>query len=99
MTVGQDAGSSRHPPQGSAGGGESPAARDLPHLKNWAGRTGRLSSHPSRSPGPTTSDCSRSRNPRRAFYEAESLRGGWTVRQLDRQIGTQFYERTLLSRN
>jgi predicted nuclease of restriction endonuclease-like (RecB) superfamily len=35
----------------------------------------------------------------RAFYEAESLRGGWTVRQLDRQIGTQFYERTLLSRD
>jgi predicted nuclease of restriction endonuclease-like (RecB) superfamily len=35
----------------------------------------------------------------RAFYEAEGLRGGWTVRQLDRQIGTQFYERTLLSRN
>jgi predicted nuclease of restriction endonuclease-like (RecB) superfamily len=33
----------------------------------------------------------------RAFYEAEALRGGWTVRQLDRQIGTQFYERTLLS--
>jgi len=31
----------------------------------------------------------------RAFYEAEALRGGWTVRQLDRQIGTQFYERTL----
>ena len=35
----------------------------------------------------------------RDFYEAEALRGGWTVRQLDRQIGTQFYERTLLSRN
>jgi predicted nuclease of restriction endonuclease-like (RecB) superfamily len=35
----------------------------------------------------------------RRFYEAESLRGGWTVRQLDRQINTQFYERTLLSRN
>jgi predicted nuclease of restriction endonuclease-like (RecB) superfamily len=35
----------------------------------------------------------------RAFYEAEALRCGWTVRQLDRQIGTQFYERTLLSRN
>lgn len=33
------------------------------------------------------------------FYEAEALRGGWTVRQLDRQIQTQFYERTLLSRN
>ncbi len=30
----------------------------------------------------------------RAFYEAESVRGGWSVRQLDRQIGTQFYERT-----
>ena len=37
--------------------------------------------------------------PARTFYEAEALRGGWTVRQLDRQIGTQFYERTLLSRN
>jgi predicted nuclease of restriction endonuclease-like (RecB) superfamily len=35
----------------------------------------------------------------RAFYEAEALRCGWTVRQLDRQIGTRFYERTLLSRN
>ena len=35
----------------------------------------------------------------RAFYEAEALRGGWTVRQIDRQIGTQFYERTLLSRD
>ncbi len=35
----------------------------------------------------------------RAFYEAEALRGGWSVRQLDRQISTQFYERTALSRN
>jgi predicted nuclease of restriction endonuclease-like (RecB) superfamily len=35
----------------------------------------------------------------RRFYEHEALRGGWTVRQLDRQIGSQFYERTLLSRN
>lgn len=35
----------------------------------------------------------------RAFYEAEALRCGWTVRQLDRQIDTRFYERTLLSRN
>jgi uncharacterized protein DUF1016 len=34
-----------------------------------------------------------------AFYEAEALRGGWSVRQLDRQIRTKFYERTLLSRN
>jgi predicted nuclease of restriction endonuclease-like (RecB) superfamily len=35
----------------------------------------------------------------RAFYEAEALRGGWSVRQLDRQISSQFYERALLSRN
>jgi predicted nuclease of restriction endonuclease-like (RecB) superfamily len=35
----------------------------------------------------------------REFYEAEALRCGWTVRQLDRQIGTQFDERTLLSRD
>jgi predicted nuclease of restriction endonuclease-like (RecB) superfamily len=34
-----------------------------------------------------------------AFYETEALRGGWTVRQLDRQIGSQFYQRTALSRN
>ena len=35
----------------------------------------------------------------RAFYETEALRGGWSGRQLDRQIGSQFYERTALSRN
>lgn len=35
----------------------------------------------------------------RAFYEAEALRGGWSVRQLDRQISSQFYTRALLSRN
>ncbi|MDP3287562.1 MAG: PDDEXK nuclease domain-containing protein, partial [Methyloversatilis sp.] len=35
----------------------------------------------------------------RAFYEAEALRGGWSVRQLDRQIGSQFYTRALLSKN
>jgi predicted nuclease of restriction endonuclease-like (RecB) superfamily len=35
----------------------------------------------------------------RAFYEAEALRNGWTVRQLERQITTMFYERTLASRN
>jgi len=27
------------------------------------------------------------------FYEQEALRGGWSVRQLDRQISTQLYER------
>ncbi|GHU32260.1 hypothetical protein AGMMS50256_22060 [Betaproteobacteria bacterium] len=35
----------------------------------------------------------------REFYEAEALRSGWTVRQLDRQISTQFYTRALLSKN
>jgi predicted nuclease of restriction endonuclease-like (RecB) superfamily len=35
----------------------------------------------------------------RAFYETEALRCGWSVRQLDRQIGSQFYERVALSKN
>lgn len=35
----------------------------------------------------------------REFYEAEAMRGGWSVRQLDRQIGSQFYTRALLSKN
>jgi predicted nuclease of restriction endonuclease-like (RecB) superfamily len=33
----------------------------------------------------------------RAFCEQEAIRGGWSVRQLDRQIGTQFYERLTAS--
>jgi predicted nuclease of restriction endonuclease-like (RecB) superfamily len=35
----------------------------------------------------------------RTFYETEALRLGWSVRQLDRQIGSQFYERLALSKN
>jgi predicted nuclease of restriction endonuclease-like (RecB) superfamily len=35
----------------------------------------------------------------RWFYEDEAIRGAWSVRQLDRQISTQFFERTALSRN
>jgi len=35
----------------------------------------------------------------RRFYEQEAIRGGWSARQLERQIDSQFYERTLLSRN
>ena len=35
----------------------------------------------------------------REFYETEALRGGWSVRQLNRQINSQFYERTALSKN
>ena len=34
----------------------------------------------------------------RRFYEAEAIRGGWSVRQLDRQISTQFFERTSRSK-
>jgi predicted nuclease of restriction endonuclease-like (RecB) superfamily len=33
------------------------------------------------------------------FYHAEAMRGGWTVKQLERQMNSQFYERTALSRN
>ncbi|MEX0803367.1 MAG: PDDEXK nuclease domain-containing protein [Candidatus Binatia bacterium] len=35
----------------------------------------------------------------RSFYETEALRGGWSVRQLDRQIASLFYERIALSKN
>ena len=35
----------------------------------------------------------------RKFYATEALRGGWSVRQLDRQINSLFYERTALSKN
>ena len=35
----------------------------------------------------------------RSFYEGEALQGGWSVRQLNRQIDSQFYERLALSRN
>ena len=35
----------------------------------------------------------------RSFYETEALRGGWSVRQLDRQVNSQFYERIALSKN
>jgi predicted nuclease of restriction endonuclease-like (RecB) superfamily len=35
----------------------------------------------------------------RGFYETEALRCGWSVRQLDRQITSQFYERTAMSKN
>ncbi|MBX3440415.1 MAG: DUF1016 family protein, partial [Planctomycetaceae bacterium] len=35
----------------------------------------------------------------RQFYEQEAIRGGWSIRQLDRQINSQFYERTALSKN
>jgi len=36
---------------------------------------------------------------KRVFYENECLLGGWSVRQLQRQIGSLLYERTGLSKN
>jgi predicted nuclease of restriction endonuclease-like (RecB) superfamily len=42
----------------------------------------------------------RKRSPEeRMFYETEALRGGRSVRQLERQMGSQFYTRTLLSKD
>jgi predicted nuclease of restriction endonuclease-like (RecB) superfamily len=42
----------------------------------------------------------KSRTPEaRRFYETEALRGGWSVRQLDRQISTLFYERAAMSKD
>lgn len=35
----------------------------------------------------------------RAFYECEAIRGGWSVRQLDRQIATQYFERSAHSKH
>lgn len=35
----------------------------------------------------------------RAFYEIECIRGNWSVRQLKRQIGTLYFERSGLSRD
>lgn len=35
----------------------------------------------------------------RTFYASEALREGWSVRQLDRQVNSQLYERLALSRN
>jgi predicted nuclease of restriction endonuclease-like (RecB) superfamily len=35
----------------------------------------------------------------RAFYEAECIRGNWSVRELKRQIGSLYYERSGLSKN
>jgi predicted nuclease of restriction endonuclease-like (RecB) superfamily len=36
---------------------------------------------------------------KRAFYETETIRGNWTVRELSRQIDALLFERIALSRN
>ena len=36
---------------------------------------------------------------KRRFYEVETLRGNWSVRELKRQIDTQYFERSTLSAN
>ena len=35
----------------------------------------------------------------RKFYLEESVKSGWSVRQLERQIGTFYYERLLVSQD
>jgi len=36
---------------------------------------------------------------KRAFYEIECIKGGWSVRELKRQIGSLYYERSGLSKD
>lgn len=36
---------------------------------------------------------------KRSFYEQECIRGNWSVRELQRQIGSLYYERTALSKD
>jgi hypothetical protein len=36
---------------------------------------------------------------KRAFYEIECVRGNWSVRELKRQIGSLYYERSALSKD
>ena len=36
---------------------------------------------------------------KRAFYEQEAIRGCWTVKELDRQVSSQYYERMGLSKD
>jgi len=36
---------------------------------------------------------------KRAFYEIECMRGNWSVRELKRQVGSLYYERSTLSTN
>ena len=36
---------------------------------------------------------------KRAFYEIEAINGCWSVKELDRQIGSSYYERSGLSKN
>jgi len=36
---------------------------------------------------------------KRAFYEMEAMRGGWSARELERQIASLYYERSGLSKN
>ena len=36
---------------------------------------------------------------KRSFYEFEGIRGSWSTRDLKRQIGSLYYERTALSKD
>ena len=72
---------------------QKPSAKSSPSAMTVAGPAFQLPwSHYVKLLGVKTPDA-------RQFYEEEALRGGWTLKQLDRQIGTRFYERTLRSRD
>jgi predicted nuclease of restriction endonuclease-like (RecB) superfamily len=84
-------------------GPSQPVSEDTPNLQTPSGLSGQEQETPrQRLPLPWSHYVrllSVKGKEARAFYETEALRGGWSVRQLDRQIATQFYERTALSRN
>lgn len=77
-------------------------SRDTPTIQTSSGQSPNLAALATRFPLPWSAYVqllSVKSEAARAFYEAEALRCGWSVRQLNRQIGSQFYERIALSKN
>lgn len=79
--------------------GESVAANDFNAIKGVSSTTSVLSNHFTLPWSAYVRLLSVKSQEARNFYESEALRSGWSVRQLDRQIGSQFYERIALSKN
>jgi predicted nuclease of restriction endonuclease-like (RecB) superfamily len=83
-------------------GSSSPAIRKIQTLSGQSADTNPLVSATASFPLPWShyARLLAVRNPdAREFYETEAFRGGWTNRQLNRQIESQFYERTILSKD
>ncbi|MBW8068253.1 MAG: DUF1016 family protein, partial [Ferrovum sp.] len=77
-------------------------SRDAEIIQTVSGQTPNLDSIATRFPLPWSAYVrllSVKNEAARYFYETEALRCGWSVRQLARQINSQFYERIALSRN